>query len=85
VSEISVARALPGVLVRPGAATLIGFEADPQWPDVAGFRIVLVDGAGAPEWDADDRVLTVFLPKSHVVTVPLSSFVHGDDLRMLGV
>ena len=95
VAEGSVARvnaagvleqqALPGVLVRPGAATLIEFEAVPRWPDVRGFRVAVVEGDGAPAWDADERVLTVFLPKSHVVRVPLSCFVHKDDLRLLGV
>lgn len=95
VAEGSVARvnaagvleqqALPGVLVRPGAATLIEFEADSQWPDVRGFRFAVVEGDGAPDWDPDDRVLTVFLPKSHVLNVPLSCFVHSDDLNLLGV
>jgi hypothetical protein len=81
-AESLVATKIPGAIVRPGTATLIPFEG---WPDVPGFLIVLVEGDAAPSWDAASRRLTVSLPKAEVVDVPLSSYVHADDLHLFGV
>jgi hypothetical protein len=46
---------------------------------------VVRDGAGPPEWDPGTRVLTIRLPKGEIARVPLSSFVHEDDLKLMAV
>ncbi len=38
-----------------------------------------------PRWDPAGRVLTVFLPKGRIGTVPLTSYTATDDLKLLGV
>ncbi len=75
---------------RPGSATLVPFGAeDGDWQELLGFRLVLAEpGASAtdvrPSWDPVDRVLTVFLPKGTTATVPLTSYVRPDELKLLG-
>lgn len=70
---------------RPGSATLISFGGRDDWQQVAPFRMALAEGTGAPAWDASDRLLTIFLPKGHTHTVPLSCFTEPEDLKLMGV
>jgi hypothetical protein len=75
---------------RPGSATLIPFgAADADWQGLLGFRLALAEPAPEatdlrPSWDPVDRVLTVFLPKGTTATVPLSSYLRPDDLKLMG-
>jgi hypothetical protein len=75
---------LPDVDRRDGWVTFIDFGSKP-WPDASAFRLLLVEGSQAPAWDAASRVLTVYLPKSGMVQVPLSSYVLSADLDIMGV
>jgi len=75
---------VPGVDTRPGSVTFIDFGSKP-WPHAEAFRLLLVEGSQPPAWDASARVLTVFLQKAAVVTVPLSSYVSPQDLDIMGV
>jgi hypothetical protein len=75
---------LPDVDARPGSVTYIDFGTQP-WPDATAFRLVLVEGNAKPKWDANARVLTVYLQKASVVTVPLSCYLNPPDLDILGV
>lgn len=70
---------------RPGSATLISFGGEGDWQTVQPFRLALADGEGVPQWDAENRVLTVFLPKGTSATVPLTSYLRPDDLKLMGV
>lgn len=70
---------------RPGSATLISFGGEGDWQTVQPFRLALGEGATPPQWDAENRVLTVFLPKGISVTVPLTSYLHPDELKLMGV
>ena len=74
---------LPDVQPRPGSVTFIDFGT--QWPDRAAFRMVLVEGTGAPKWNHANRVLTVSLPKSGISEVELSSYLSTHDLEIMGV
>ena len=74
---------LSDVKVRPGSATLIGWGG--AWPSPQPLRLVVKDGDGPARWDAATRVLTVEIPKGHVITVPYSSFLDRDDLKLMGV
>jgi hypothetical protein len=71
-----------------------------EWPDSLGFRIVLTERAaqladppcsetfadeGAPKWDEDARVLTLFVAKGRVVRLRYSSFVHKDFIGAFGL
>lgn len=71
-----------------------------DWPDTQGLRIVLAErGAaladppceetfgddGAPKWDEDARVLTLFVAKGRVVRLRYSSFVHKAFAGTLGL
>jgi hypothetical protein len=74
---------------RPGSATLVSFGEDVDWKDVKGFRLVLGEPAAGdadtrPAWDPVGRVLTVLLPKGEMTTVPLSSYLLVDDLKLMG-
>ena len=70
---------------RPGSATLIGFGGRDDWQEVKPFRLALDEGDAPPQWDAANRLLTVFLPKGRTHVVPLSSCVDPEDLKLLGV
>jgi len=48
---------------RPGSATLVSFGEPGDWQKLQPFRLALADGAGAPDWDPQGRVLTVHMPK----------------------
>ena len=74
---------------RPGSATLVSFGEDGDWKNVKGFRLVLGEPAAGdhdprPSWDPVSRVLTVLLPKGTTTTVPLSSYLDVDDLKLMG-
>jgi hypothetical protein len=74
---------------RPGSATLISFGENGDWQNLLGFRLVLRepspgDADPRPAWDPVDRVLTVPLAKGAMTTVPLSSYLHPDDLKLMG-
>ena len=47
----------------PGSATLISFGGEGDWQNRLPFRLALDEGNVAPHWDAQNRVLTVALPK----------------------
>lgn len=74
---------------RPGSATLVSFGPD-DWQQRIGFRLALAEPpSGAqqrvPDWDPANRVLTVYLPKAAMTTVPLTSYVAPEDLPLMGV
>lgn len=71
-----------------------------DWPDTRGLRIVLAERTaaladppcqesfaddGAPQWDEDARVLTLFVPKGRIVRLRYSSFVHKAFAGTLGL
>jgi hypothetical protein len=74
---------LPDVQSRPGSVTHIDFGAN--WPGRTTFRLAIVEGLTAPVWDAPNRALTVYLPKSAVVQIPLSCYINAADLSVMGV
>ena len=49
------------------------------------FRLILSEGADAPDWDAAARELKLTLPKAEVWTGPLSSYMLAEDLKLMGV
>jgi hypothetical protein len=73
---------------RPGSVTLVSFGGDIDWQQTKGFRLALVEpeagGVAGPSWDPVRRLLTVRLPKGSMVTVPLSSYLRLDDLKLMG-
>lgn len=71
----------------PGEAgtRLQRWEGGAEWFDRRPLRIRIEDGAGAPAYDADERLLTVFLPQAELVAVRLSSFLEPGDLGLMGV
>jgi hypothetical protein len=82
-------RQLPDPNPRPGSATLVAFDEGGDWKSVKGFRLVLGEPAPGdadprPTWDSEGRVLTILLPKGATTTVPLSSYVRVDDLKLMG-
>lgn len=68
---------------RPGSVTHIGFGT--AWPDRVPFRLVIAEGRNKPRWDAQQRVLAVYLPKASINAVPLSCYVDAGDLSLMGV
>jgi hypothetical protein len=79
---------LPGV--PAGEPYIVAF--DGSWPDVKPFRIRLVErpgvmnqcaeifaGTGEPQWDAGQRVLTIFQPKGVMSEVRYSSVLPNED------
>ena len=74
---------------RLGSATLVSFGEDGDWRNMKGFRLVLGEPAPGdadprPSWDPVGRVLTVLLPKGTTTTVPLTSFLRLEDLKLMG-
>jgi len=51
-----------------------------QWKAPRSFRIILVEGNGAPEWNASGRTFTISLPKSAQVQINYACFWRPDDL-----
>ncbi|MEA2355882.1 MAG: hypothetical protein QOD61_2011 [Solirubrobacteraceae bacterium] len=75
---------------RPGSATLVSYAGSEAWEDLCGFRLALAEPAPGqtdprPGWDPIGRVLTVYLPKGQSTTVPLTSFIGVDELKLMGV
>lgn len=64
---------------------LQSWETGADWFDRRPLRIRIEDGAGAPVYDAAERLLTVFLPQAELVSVRLSSFLDPGDLGLMGV
>lgn len=71
-----------------------------EWPDTQGLRIVVAErGAaltdpsctetfadnGAPKWDENERVLTLFVAKGRIVRLRYASFVHKAFVDTLGL
>ena len=74
---------------RPGSATLLPFGEGVDWEALLGFRLVPVepkpgDTDPRPSWDPAARVLTVPLAKGTTATVPLSTYLRSDDLKLMG-
>jgi hypothetical protein len=87
---------LPDVLARgaafadlPGSDGVVTVDFDfallQKWPDARPFRVRLIEGTGAPQWNAGSRVLTVQLPRGRVAQVRYSCRVKADDLDLLGM
>lgn len=70
---------------RAGSVTQVSFDNAPDWLKTRGFRLALDEGNQPPAWDAEQRLLTVFLPKGATTIVPLSSVPTSDDLKLLGI
>ncbi|GAB4429679.1 MAG: hypothetical protein Kow0031_10270 [Anaerolineae bacterium] len=75
---------------RPGSATLISFDSSGDWQQTPGFRLALAEPQPGqldvrPQWDPANRLLTVYLPKGQTTTVPLSSYLTPDDMKLMGV
>jgi hypothetical protein len=73
---------------RPGSATLVGFGTAGDWTTTVGFRLALAEPQPGeikpPQWDPANRVLTVFLAKGTTATLPLTSYLNPDDLKLMG-
>ncbi len=79
-------RALPGT--PSGSAHVQAWPSEDNggpWHDRQPFRLEVVEGSGPPKWDADDRVLRVFLPQAELARVQLSSGVAARDLAVHGI
>lgn len=88
------------VVMAPNQELVLLVANGEDWPDSRGLRIALAErpedlddppcavtfpDGGAPEWDEEERVLTFFVPKGHIVRLRYSSFVHPDFVRTFGV
>lgn len=73
---------------RAGSATIVDFPAADDWRQVTGIRLEAREQTTMdetpPRWDPAARVLTVFLAKGTMTTVPLTSWVRPADLPLLG-
>ena len=74
---------------RPGSATLISFDGGGDWQSRVGLRLTLAEPAAGqtdlrPQWDAANRVLTVYLPKGRTAITPLSSYLSPRGLKLMG-
>jgi hypothetical protein len=56
-----------------------------EWPELRAFRVKLVEGDQEPEWNDQERSLTVFLPKAGVARFKLSSFLRPEMLERMGL
>jgi hypothetical protein len=71
---------------RPGSATLIPFGDGADWQTLRSFRVELDEGdAKPPAWNQGERVLTIFVPKGTMATIPLTSYMTRDDMKLMGV
>jgi hypothetical protein len=75
-------KTLTDVQPRPGSVTFIDFGS--AWPDRKPFLLTIVEGGTSPAWDANNRTLTVSLPKATVAEVDLSSYLLESDLPLMG-
>ncbi len=74
---------------RSGSATLVSFDGGGDWHNWAGIRLALAEPQAdqtdlRPQWDAAQRVLTVFLPKGETAVVPLSTYLSPRGLKLMG-
>ena len=72
-----------GAFPRERSITRVTFAG--AWPDLRPFRLVLVEGDGAPAWQDAARELQVSLPKAGMVTVGLAGGFAVEDLALLGI
>jgi hypothetical protein len=72
---------LPGV--SPGEPFRVTFDADP-WHEPRPFRLRLVQGGGAPQWDAGARLLTVSLGQAAKARIRIASLIDG-SLDLMGI
>ena len=72
---------LPGV---PAGQPYVLKWDGPSWDELIPFRLRLVEGFDAPEWDPATHLLTVKLGKAQVAEVRLSS-LYGGDLQATGL
>jgi len=78
-------RGLPG---SAGNAVYVSFNLD--FPDAEPFRIIITEGADAPEFNINDpvygpRVLRVHLKKAEIVKVQLSATLREEELSLMGL
>lgn len=71
----AVFQGLPGL--PPGQLTTV-IWGGAVWHEAPPFRLLLAEGGGPPQWDKAARTLTVFLPRSGVATVRVSSLLNGE-------
>jgi hypothetical protein len=84
------------IRLTPGQQPVILVRHGGDWPDSAGFRLILAErpqsisplpceesfpDEGEPEWDEAERTLTLFVAKGRIVRLVYSSFV---DPRFIG-
>ncbi len=55
------------------------------WPDLTPFRIELLEGPPGADYDGEQRVLRVALPKGWMVRARLSHTLREEDLERLGI
>ncbi len=55
------------------------------WPYLKPFRIRVLEGTSAPAWDANARLLTVYLAKAQQQTIRLSAYLLQPDLDLMGI
>ncbi len=80
-------RGLPAAGPRQNLSVPFGPAANtPTWYDYKPFRVKVVEGARNAEFDAAQRVLTVYLPKAEMLDdVFVSCVPHEGDLPAMGV
>jgi hypothetical protein len=73
-----------GPQLGPQSVVTVGFGQ--EWPDQQAFRLRVREGTQAPEWDAAQRVLSVFLPKGETRTISVSSHLADESaLETMGM
>jgi hypothetical protein len=92
--------ATAGAVQLPDNTISLRLPFDGAWPDAQPFRIQIIERAGGvdqdscqqtftdgpePKWDADARLLTIFLPKAMVAKVQYSNVISKDDLQQMGI
>lgn len=70
---------------RSDSVTMIPFDFQDEWHSAQPFRIILMEGTAAPQWNREQRTLTVALPKAEMTTIRLSSYVQQEDLKLMGI
>ncbi len=86
---------LEGIHIRPGSVLQIPYSASPSGDPLTdllneqSFRIVVVDPGSTeffpPSWDNVTRTLSIGLPKTEEISFALSSYMHRDNLPLMGV
>ncbi|MCG6875314.1 MAG: hypothetical protein LJE97_09520, partial [Betaproteobacteria bacterium] len=88
------------VVIAPNEELVLVVAHGQDWPDNLGFRLVLAERPaqlsdppcaetfaddGAPKWNEDTRVLTLFVPKGRIVRLRYASFVHKEFIGTFGL